>query len=182
MYETVAIGIGANLGERRATLVGAAHALRAIPHSRNFHFSSLYETRAVDCPEPLPFLNAALSFETSLKPRDLLDTLFEIEDRFGRRRSYRNMPRLLDLDLLLYGDRIIEDQGLLVPHPRLANRLFVLAPLLDCLDGALVHPVLGRTLAAMESERRAVEGEHAVQEIRPKEWADDAIGGQLKDI
>ena len=182
MFETVAVGIGANLGDRMATLIGAACALRAIPQARHFHFSSLYETEAVDCPEPLPFLNAAVSFETSMTPRDLLDSLFEIEDRFGRQRSYRNMPRLLDLDLLLFGERIIEEPGLLVPHPRLADRLFVLAPLLDCIDSKLRHPVLDRTLGYMEKQRREIEGEGAIEKIRPKEWADDPIGGQIRGV
>jgi 2-amino-4-hydroxy-6-hydroxymethyldihydropteridine diphosphokinase len=143
------IGLGSNLGDRRATLEGAIIALDATPGVRVLRTSSFHETEPVGGPPGQgPYLNAAASLETTLEPFDLLLALQSIEDRFGRVRTVRWGERTLDLDLLLFGDRVIEVPGLTVPHPRLAERRFVLAPLAEIAPRA-VEPRSGRTTSEL---------------------------------
>lgn len=124
------VALGSNLGDRRAHLEGALGALRATPGVRVLAVSPWFETRAVGGPpgQP-PFLNGALVLSTELPAGRLLARLLEIERDFGRERGERDAPRSLDLDLLLYGDERIDEPGLVVPHPRMEERLFVLEPL-----------------------------------------------------
>ncbi len=149
-----AVGLGGNQGDRLGLLERAAAMLRALPDCRRFRFSPVYETAAVDCREPLPFLNAAARFETGLTPRALLGALLDIERRLGRRRPYPNAPRPIDLDLLLYGDLVADSDELTLPHPRMAQRLFVLTPLAEIWPEA-VHPGAGLTIREL-AQRRAV--------------------------
>ena len=125
---TVAVGLGANLGDRRSTLRRAAASLSGL--GERTAVSPLYETAPVGGPPQPDYLNAVVVLETSLGPRALLDRLLSLEREAGRVRRRRWGPRLLDLDLLLYGDREIDLPGLRVPHPRMAERRFVLEPLL----------------------------------------------------
>jgi 2-amino-4-hydroxy-6-hydroxymethyldihydropteridine diphosphokinase len=125
---TVAIGLGANLGDRRATLSGAAASLGTL--GERTAVSPLYETAPVGGPPQPHYLNAVVVLETPLGPRALLDRLLALEREAGRTRGRRWGPRLLDLDLLLFGDREIDEPGLRVPHPRMGERRFVLEPLL----------------------------------------------------
>jgi 2-amino-4-hydroxy-6-hydroxymethyldihydropteridine diphosphokinase len=132
------VGVGANLGDREATIRAAIDALPDVVAA-----SSLRETDPVGVVEQPRFLNGAVLLETELAPRALLDRLLDIERRLGRERRERWGPRTIDLDLLLYGDGMVEEPGLTVPHPRLHERRFALEPLAE-LDPELVVPGRGR--------------------------------------
>ena len=137
------IGIGANLGDARANVVDAIARLRLLPDSALLAVSSLYRTAPLDAGGD-DYINAVASIETRLDPGALLLALHAIESAHGRERPYRNAPRTLDLDLLLYGARRIAGAGaaLQVPHPRMGERAFVLVPLLE-LAPDVVIPGLG---------------------------------------
>ena len=124
-----AIGLGSNLGDRRAQLAGAVRRLGAA--GTVVAVSSLYETAPIGGPAQGPFLNAVAVVETGLTPRALLDLCLAVEREAGRRRRVRWGPRSLDLDLLLYDRAVVDEPGLQVPHPRLAARRFVLEPLVE---------------------------------------------------
>lgn len=132
------VGVGANLGDRRATIERAIALLPGV-----VAVSELRETDPVGVVDQPPFLNGAVALETALSPRELLDTLLAVERALGRERRERWGPRLLDLDLLLHGDATIDEPGLTVPHPRLHVRRFALEPLAD-LDPVLEIPGRGR--------------------------------------
>ena len=144
-----AIGIGGNLGDRRANLRRAIDLLA--PQIRLLAVSPLYESAPWGVTDQPAFLNAALLAETALAPHDLLDALKAIEAAVGRRPGKRWGPRVVDLDILLYADRQLHDDRLTIPHVRIAERNFVLRPLAD-LDPARVPPgwtrSVGQTLAA----------------------------------
>ena len=127
------IGLGANLGDAVAAVQGALQALDALPDTRVLKASRLYRTPAWGNTDQPAFVNAAALIDTSLDARDLLDHMLSIERDFGRDRTgvERWSARTLDLDLLLYGDRVIDEPGLHVPHPHLHERAFVLVPLAE---------------------------------------------------
>lgn len=139
--ERVFVGLGANLGDARAALKHALAALAALPQTRLVAQSSLYRTAPVQASGP-DFINAVAELQTALPPLQLLQALQAIEAAHGRERPYPNAPRTLDLDLLLYGQGVVQQSGLEVPHPRLHQRAFVLQPLLE-LAPQLAHPRLG---------------------------------------
>ena len=124
------IGLGANLGDRLATLRTALSAMGALPGTRVQGVSSLYGSAPVDAGGP-DYLNAVAQVQTTLAPHALLAQLQAIEQAAGRERPYRNAPRTLDLDILLYGDEVIDTPTLTVPHPRLHERAFALCPLAE---------------------------------------------------
>jgi 2-amino-4-hydroxy-6-hydroxymethyldihydropteridine diphosphokinase len=127
------IGLGANLGDREATIRAAADLLGAQRLSR------IIETEPWGNEEQPKFLNAVAELETELEPRVLLDLLLDVEARLGRERDAMHWgPRLIDLDLLLYSDRIVEEPGLTVPHPFLHERLFALEPLAELAPDAVI--------------------------------------------
>lgn len=130
---TACIGLGANLGDAAATLCAAFDAIAELAGTRLVAASPLYVTPAWGLEDQPDFVNAAARVETALPPAALLEALLEIERRFGRDRSREQRwgPRTLDLDLLLYGDAVIDLPGLQVPHPRLHERAFALVPLAD---------------------------------------------------
>jgi 2-amino-4-hydroxy-6-hydroxymethyldihydropteridine diphosphokinase len=132
------VGLGANLGDREATIRAALDALPGL-----VAVSALRETDPVGVVDQPSFLNGAAALETELAPRALLETLLAVERGLGRERGERWGPRTIDLDLLLYGDEAIDEPGLAVPHPRLHERRFALEPLLD-LDPELEIPGRGR--------------------------------------
>ena len=134
------IGVGANLGDREATIRDALAALPGV-----VGVSQLRETDPVGVVDQPPFLNGAVALETELAPRELLDALLAVERELGRERRERWGPRTIDLDLLLYGDETIDEPGLTVPHPRLHERRFALEPLLD-LDPDVAIPGRGRVV------------------------------------
>ena len=141
MSERVFIGLGANLGDSAATLDRAEQALAALPGTRLVAASPRYRSAPLQASGP-DFLNAVVELATNLEPAALLAALHGIEAAHGRQRPYPNAPRTLDLDLLLFGQRVMDTRTLRLPHPRLHERAFVLAPLLD-LAPDLVHPSLG---------------------------------------
>jgi 2-amino-4-hydroxy-6-hydroxymethyldihydropteridine diphosphokinase len=141
------IGLGSNLGDRRAALEGAIAALAQTPGVHVRDVSSFHETEPVGGPSRQgKYLNAALVLETTLDPFAVLRLLQEIEARLGRVRTVRWGERTLDLDLLLFDDRIIDAPDLVVPHPRYATRRFVLEPLAEIAPEA-VDPVTKQTVA-----------------------------------
>jgi 2-amino-4-hydroxy-6-hydroxymethyldihydropteridine diphosphokinase len=137
------IGIGANLGDACAAVTDAVSRLARLPGTSLRRASSLYRTAPIDSSGD-DYINAVAAIDTDLGAAALLGALQSIEQAHGRERPYRNAPRTLDLDLLLYGEQVIIDAPLLlVPHPRMHERAFVLAPLAE-LDPDLVIPGHGR--------------------------------------
>ena len=135
------IGLGANLGDTAATLRAAFAALAALPRTQLLAHSSLYRSAPIEAAGP-EYLNAVAQIATGLGAHELLTQLQLIERRHGRERPFRNAPRTLDLDLLLYGEEIIATPELTVPHPRLRQRAFVLVPLSE-VGPDLIIPGLG---------------------------------------
>jgi 3-oxoacyl-[acyl-carrier protein] reductase len=145
MSVTCYIALGSNLGDRQAALDQAISLLRARPGIRVAKVSRAWETAPVGGPaDQGPFLNAAAQLETDLPPREVLDAMLAVEQQLGRVRAERFGPRTIDLDLLLYGEEIIDEAELQVPHPRMHERTFVLGPLVEIAPAA-VHPRLHRT-------------------------------------
>jgi 2-amino-4-hydroxy-6-hydroxymethyldihydropteridine diphosphokinase len=154
--DRVAIALGSNVGDRRAHLDYAVAALRAL--LTNVAVSRYYDTVPVGLSGPQAmFLNAAAVGETALAPRALLDALLAIELERGRERPYLNAPRTLDLDLILAGDTVVEEPGLVLPHPRFRERRFVLEPL-AAVAPELRDPISGRTVAELLSAAAAGPG------------------------
>ncbi len=131
------VGLGANLGDPLRTLRWAADALRARPGVSEWVASPLYRTRPVESSGP-DYLNAVVAFDSDESASMLLSALQALERAQGRARPYRNAPRTLDLDLLLLGDLCLDTQALQLPHPRLHERAFVLAPLADLAPGLVI--------------------------------------------
>lgn len=138
-----AIALGSNLDDPEAQVRRAFDEIAALPGTRLTARSPLYRTAPVGYAEQPDFVNACALVETTLAPRALLEGLLAIEQRHGRVRAMRNGPRTLDLDIVLYGERTIDEPGLTVPHPRAHERVFVLKPLLDVWPDALI-PGRGR--------------------------------------
>jgi len=152
------IALGSNLGDRAGHLSRALEAIRGLPGVLAVQPGGVYETEPVgpagDLPEQGNFLNSATLVKTPLSAKDLLQALHRIEAAHGRDRSaetVRNGPRTLDLDIVLFGDAVIAEDGLAVPHPRMHLRGFVLKPLCDVAPGA-VHPVLMKTVRELLAE------------------------------
>ncbi len=125
------VGLGANLENPLQQVRQAISELDAIERTRVLMASSLYRSVPVGYADQPDFINAVAKLRTELSPRDLLDALHVIENGHGRRRSVRNAPRTLDLDLLLYGMLVMHEEGLILPHPRMHERAFVLLPLAE---------------------------------------------------
>ncbi len=143
---TTYIALGANLGDREATLREGVRQLSAL--GQVDAVSPLYETEPVGYTEQPPYLNAVARLNTSLSPPELLHALLRIEAGLGRVRTFANAPRTIDLDLLFVDDLVLNDAELTLPHPRLHERAFVLVPLTDIAPN-LVHPGLRRTIAEL---------------------------------
>jgi 2-amino-4-hydroxy-6-hydroxymethyldihydropteridine diphosphokinase len=141
------IGLGSNLGERESMIRRALDDLARLPSTTLVRASSLYDTEPVGDTDQPGFLNAVAQIETELSARQVLWNLLLIERRLGRVRTRRWGPRVIDLDLLLYGNEVLDQPDLTVPHPELIHRSFVLVPLVE-LDPLVVHPVTGETLLA----------------------------------
>ena len=168
------VGLGSNLGDREELLAFAIAELRASAGTRVLALSPIYETEPVGGPAQGPYLNAVAALRTALPPRALLERLLAIETLAGRERgAVRDAARRLDLDLLLYASRVIDEPGLVVPHPRLHERAFALVPLRD-LASELVHPVLGETIERLV--RRV--GSAGVRSFEPSRDLSDFCGDE----
>jgi 2-amino-4-hydroxy-6-hydroxymethyldihydropteridine diphosphokinase len=149
------IGLGSNLEDPHSQLLRAFAALEELPATRLAARSSLYRSAPLDCPD-LPdfqvqpdFVNAVAKIETDLTPQALLKELLHIEHQHGRERTYRNAPRTLDMDVLLYGDVQLHEHGLTIPHPQMHRRAFVLQPLLEIAPDISI-PGVGKAELALE--------------------------------
>ncbi|MFH0964354.1 MAG: 2-amino-4-hydroxy-6-hydroxymethyldihydropteridine diphosphokinase [Planctomycetota bacterium] len=142
------LSIGSNLADRKANLERAVALLKAHPAIRVLRVSSFHETKPWGVTDQPDFLNAAVEIETTLDPHELLDALQATEKNMGRRPAERWGPRLIDLDILLFGDAVIESDRLTVPHPRLDARAFALAPLAE-IAPQVRHPGTGATVRSM---------------------------------
>jgi 2-amino-4-hydroxy-6-hydroxymethyldihydropteridine diphosphokinase len=142
----VAIALGSNLGDRERYLREALSSLAASVH--DLRVSTFHDTDPVGVGEQPRFLNAAAVGITELSARALLDLLLETERRFGRERPYAGAPRTIDLDVILYGDAVIDEPGLIVPHPRFRERAFVLRPLAE-IAAEWIDPVTERTVGEL---------------------------------
>ena len=152
--ETVFIGFGSNVGDRLDFCDRAVTLLGLLPHSQLLGVSMLYETEPVnDHAQPGDgwFLNGVVQIETDIAPKSLLDILREIERALGRDEALRSGPRTIDLDILFYGQQTIDEPDLVVPHPRMHHRRFVLMPLSE-LDPLFIHPVRQRTISQLLAE------------------------------
>ena len=139
---TAYIALGSNLGNPAAQVRAAFGELADLPRTKLSARSSLYRSAPVGYVDQGDFVNAVACIDTALAPRALLDAVLAIERRHGRRRTFQNAPRTLDLDVLLYGELAMHEPGLTLPHPRLHERAFVLVPLAE-IAGTVVVPGLG---------------------------------------
>jgi len=154
------LSLGSNLGDRRAALEQALQQLSKV--GRVLQSSSLYETAAWGDYHLAPFLNIAVQFETSMDPYELLTVIGEIENKLGRQRKashYEN--RIIDIDILLWGEQVINDEQLTVPHPRMHLRNFVLLPMVEIAPEAY-HPVLGKSMTEL---KKVVEDPNQIEKI-----------------
>jgi 2-amino-4-hydroxy-6-hydroxymethyldihydropteridine diphosphokinase len=143
VHERVYLSLGSNLGDRAGNLNNAIDRLRAF--GEVVAVSSFYETEPVEFTEQPWFLNCAVALNTEKTPQELLAGILDIEQQLGRRRVQEKGPRIIDIDILLFGDSIVEDPGLTIPHPAMQERRFVLEPLAEIAPDVL-HPVLKRTM------------------------------------
>ncbi len=158
------LGLGANMGDCLATLQGARKSLRDRPGIQVVGSAALYETIPVGGPPGQSnFLNTVLEVATTLSAEKLLADCLSIENRFGRKRLVQNGPRTLDIDLLFFGDLVCRTPDLVLPHPRLHRRAFVLIPLCDLAPG-LLHPLLGKTIRKLCDQLPDDQGVHRLAE------------------
>jgi len=139
----VYLSLGSNVGDREANLHSAIEHLRSLGEVAAV--SSFYETEPVEFTAQPWFLNCVVKLDTGKTPKELLAGLLAVEQLMGRRRTQKKGPRTIDIDILLYGDSIIETEGLTIPHPTLHQRRFVLEPLAEIASGVR-HPALKRTI------------------------------------
>jgi 2-amino-4-hydroxy-6-hydroxymethyldihydropteridine diphosphokinase len=159
---TACVGLGANLGDAPAALRAAVRALQALPGTEVQQVSALYRSAPVDAGGP-DYFNAVAALRTVLAPHDLLQALQQIELAAGRERPYRNAPRTLDLDILCMGDLRLDTATLTLPHPRWAERAFVLLPLADVAPEC----VQAQQIAAVADQR--------IERVAPPSWARGAF-------
>jgi 2-amino-4-hydroxy-6-hydroxymethyldihydropteridine diphosphokinase len=145
----VYLSLGSNIGDREAHLRDAITQLQTT--GKITAISSFYETEPVEFTEQALFLNCAVGLETSFAPEELMSHLLEIERELGRERVQKKGPRTIDIDILLFGDQVLDSVGLTIPHPAMAERRFVLQPLVEIAPD-LVHPILKKTVRELLAE------------------------------
>lgn len=138
--QAVFLGMGSNLDDRRAMLQSALDAIGALPQTEIIRCSRIYETAPWGDIAQGPFYNCAAEIRTALAPEPLLDAIKNIEQEMGRIRVERNGPRIIDIDILFFGSSVLRQDGLVIPHPAMAERLFVLIPLREIAAG-FMHPI-----------------------------------------
>jgi len=153
------LSIGSNLGNREQNLKTAVQKLESI--GTVLCVSSLYETEPVEFTDQPMFLNSAVALETSASPARLIEQLIEIEKGMGRERIQRKGPRTIDLDILLFGDQILNTEKLTIPHPAMQHRRFVLEPLAE-IAPEVIHPVLKRTVRELLKQLPAEQSVHRI--------------------
>lgn len=150
-WHTVYLGLGSNIGDRQQYLTMAIEEWKAQPYCKDCEVSTFIETKPYGMTEQEDFLNGCLKLRTLLSPHQVLEKIGEIEKKADRKREVHWGPRTLDIDLLLYDDQIIETPDLIVPHPELHKRNFVLQPLEE-LSPRLLHPIYRKTIQQLRSE------------------------------
>jgi len=156
------LSLGSNIGDREVHL---REAIRRLESAGKLRFvSSIYETEPVEFTEQPQFLNCAVSVETSSPPEQLMVQLLTIEKAMGRQRFQKKGPRTIDLDILLFGDEVVDTPGLTIPHPAMQYRRFVLEPLAEIAPDAL-HPVLKKSVRELLKEVPPGQGVHKAQEM-----------------
>jgi 2-amino-4-hydroxy-6-hydroxymethyldihydropteridine diphosphokinase len=150
MLHTAFVGLGSNLEDPSSQLQRAFADLDGLPETRLVARSSLYRSAPVGYLDQPDFVNAVAQLETGLTPQVLLQSLLDIEHRHGRERTFRNAPRTLDLDVLLYDDLQMHEHGLTIPHPQMHLRAFVLQPLLELAPGCAI-PGVGSAAQALDA-------------------------------
>lgn len=159
------LGLGSNLGDRMGNLKSAVEKLsRKVTIKK---ISSAYETEPLYNTEQPMFLNAVIKGVTALEPPELLSFVKEIESDLGRQPAFRNAPRIIDIDILFYGDRVIQTEELTIPHPRIVERAFVLVPLAE-IAPRVVHPQLNRKVSELLSEVEGRDGVRRIGKLHPK--------------
>ena len=143
MHKRVYLSLGSNLGDRAAHLKGAIKRLATL--GKIIAVSSFYETEPVELTAQPWFLNCAVELDTEKMPKQLLTSIFDIEEEMGRRRVQKKGPRTVDIDILLFGNSIIKAKGLTIPHPAMHDRRFVLEPLAE-IAPEIRHPIFKRTI------------------------------------
>jgi 2-amino-4-hydroxy-6-hydroxymethyldihydropteridine diphosphokinase len=143
VHELVYLSLGSNIGDRAGNLNVGIDRLRAL--GEVVAVSSFYETEPVEFTAQAWFLNCATALDTEKNPQQLLAGILDIEQQLGRRREQKKGPRIIDIDILLFGNSIVDDPGLTIPHPAMHERRFVLEPLAEIAPDAL-HPVLQQTI------------------------------------
>ncbi len=152
-WHTVYLSVGSNMGDRVAQIQQGLQRLSENPQLRDVKVSSFLETEPYGYTEQGKFVNAAIVLQTLYTPYELLGFLHKVEEKAGRKREIHWGPRTLDLDILFYDNEILEQSDLIVPHPDMENRLFVLDPLAELCPGK-IHPVLGKSILRMRDELR----------------------------
>lgn len=150
------IGVGSNIGEKSANINKVIGLINDSEHTKVIKTSSFYRTEPVGVTDQDWFVNAVIEVETKLDPKGLLDSLLKFEEALGRLRVKKWGPRVIDLDILFYDDIIVNDDGLIIPHPELHWRNFVLEPLCEIAPD-FVHPALKKTVLTMKNELKEPE-------------------------
>lgn len=159
---TAYLGLGANLGDREANINKALVEIVRTGKCRLTRISSIYETEPVGIREQPNFLNAVAEVETEMAPLELLATLRDAERGIGREKTFKWGPRLIDIDILLYGKQSLSEENLEIPHPEMHRRAFVLTPLAE-IAPTVTHPILGLTARKMSDDI----GSEGIREYKP---------------
>jgi len=161
--KTSYIGIGSNMGDRRRNCLEAVDRVDRAGACNIISISSLYITEPVGVTGQEWFVNCAACLETRLSPADLMGMLLDIEAEMGRVRKYKWGPRVIDLDILIFGQDVVNEKDLTIPHPMMHQRRFVMAPMAE-LAPDLIHPILGRTMT--ELYRDIPKGDQTVKRLK----------------